>query len=120
MPVSGSARYAYRCQVLDWIDGDTLHVDADLGFSLHLHFTVRVAGIDAPELHGETKAAGVAALNHARTIAPAGCFVIAQTAKSGDKFGRWLAKVTLDDGRDFAAQMIAAGHAKSYDGGARA
>lgn len=125
MPTAvGSVRYVYRCQVMAWLDGDTCKLDVDLGFGLHHVLTVRVAGINAPELHSRDpveKAAGREARAHAEQLAPTGCFVLAQTAKNRDqeKFGRWLATITLDDGKDFALQMIAAGQARPYDGGKR-
>jgi hypothetical protein len=42
--------WEYRAQVL-WVhDGDTLGVDLDLGLHTHLHTTLRLHGINAPEL----------------------------------------------------------------------
>jgi endonuclease YncB( thermonuclease family) len=36
-----------------------------------------------------------------------------------EKYGRYLAKITLPDNTDYASVMIAAGHAKPYFGGTR-
>lgn len=118
-PAVGSVRYAYRCQVVTWTDGDTCRLDVDLGFDLHYLIVARIAGINTPETSGATKAAGIAAREYAQTIAPGGCFVVAQTAKPREKYGRWMASITLDNGHDFAREMIAAGHAVEYDGGSR-
>jgi endonuclease YncB( thermonuclease family) len=53
---------------------------------------------------------------------PVGTAVVINTVKAGgdkEKFGRWLARVTLPGGVDLATAMIAAGHAVPYEGGAR-
>jgi micrococcal nuclease len=112
--------YLYDCRIVAWTDGDTLVVDCGLGFRLTFRQAVRLYGSNAPELHGATREAGLAALNFAAALAPPGSAVAVESYKNGrEKFGRWLAKVTLPDGRDVSAAMIAAGHAVSYDGGKR-
>lgn len=42
--------YEYRAKVLRVIDGDTIEVIADLGFDVSRRITLRLYGIDAPEL----------------------------------------------------------------------
>ena len=42
--------YTYEARVLSVHDGDTLTIDVDLGMSIHRHETVRLAGINTPEL----------------------------------------------------------------------
>lgn len=114
--------YQYRCEILSWLDGDTARVAVDLGFGIWLHETVRVDGINTPEIHSKNaaeKKAGLLSKSHAEVLAPVGAVLGIQTAKAGkdrEKFGRWLARITLGDGRDFASAMIAAGQAKEYHG----
>jgi endonuclease YncB( thermonuclease family) len=51
---------------------------------------------------------------------PACLIVTLQTFKdSKEKYGRYLAKITLPDGSDFASAMVAAGHAVPYFGGTK-
>lgn len=110
------AIYLYQAVVTGVIDGDTCVVDLDMG--LHLHMTerrVRIAHINAPEL-GTPE--GVAAATFARFLLPSGSSVGIKSLTKPDKYGRLLADVTLSDGSDFAARMIAAGHAVAYEGGA--
>jgi micrococcal nuclease len=42
--------YEYHCEVMRVVDGDTLHLDVDLGCDVHTLMTVRLDGIDAPEM----------------------------------------------------------------------
>jgi micrococcal nuclease len=48
--------YEYNCEVKRVVDGDTVDVVIDLGFSIHYASRVRLYGIDTPESHEpETK-----------------------------------------------------------------
>jgi endonuclease YncB( thermonuclease family) len=103
-------------------DGDTMTLDIDLGFD-HLisgqdwdgktRLSCRVLGINAPEL---STAAGKAALAFAETLLKPGDLV--QVTSSGwDKYGgRFDGAVTLPDGSDFAAKMVAGNQAAPWDG----
>lgn len=107
---------SFNCTVLEWHDGDTCRLLIDVGLAgLTMHRVVRVFGIDAPELNCD---AGLKAKEAAESLAPQGSTVVCITAKKRecDSFGRWLAKVTLPGGLDFAAEMIRDGHARAYLG----
>ena len=85
---------------------------------------MRVYGINAHEtrsLDAEEKRKGLEAKEYAKMLAPNGSSVQVVTHKIGEeeKFGRWLADITLPGDRDFAKLMIAAGHAVPYFGGHR-
>lgn len=111
--------YRYLCRVVEWRDGDTLVVDVDLGFRLTARLAVRLAGIDTPETLGKTKAAGLAAKAFAESLAPPGTLVLVRSHKPTrpeEKYGRWLAEVTLPEGEDLAGLLVAAGHARIYAG----
>jgi micrococcal nuclease len=109
--------------VLSVTDGDTLRARipawAETPFEV---MGLRIAGIDTPEsVRSRAKCPdevekGLAAKRVARTMLEPG-----QTIKFRfvglDKYGgRILAAVTLPSGEDFATVMIAAGHARPYDG----
>jgi endonuclease YncB( thermonuclease family) len=97
-------------------DGDTVTLNADLGWHITFVVHVRVAHIDAPELHAP---GGVEARHFlVDELAPVGSFVTL-TSHSLDKYGRTLGTLTLADGRDVSVEMLAAGHAVPYEGGAR-
>ena len=100
----------YPAVVLSWHDGDTGHLDIDLGFAIHLHDqpSCRIFGINAPELSTD---AGKAALLVAEQICPVGTKV-SVISHGWDKYGgRFDGSLTLPDGSDYAARMIAAGAA---------
>lgn len=107
----------YPGVVRDWHDGDTCHVDIDLGFfeSLRAYdinggprVSCRIFGINAPEL---STAAGKTALAYAQQICPPGTKVTV-TSHGLDKYGgRFDGSLTLPDGQDFASLMLSSGNA---------
>lgn len=98
--------------VVRLIDGDTVvvHMEVMPKFMLH-EAHVRVQGINAPEMNTQ---AGRDALVYAKNLLPENS-VITLTMNDTDKYGRMLARVTMTDGRDFGAVMIAAGQAVEYN-----
>lgn len=90
------------------IDGDTVvvHVGILPGKELHGE-SVRVAGINAPELRN---AGGAAARDYLSELLPAGTEVLVIASRE-DKYGRLLARIVLPDGRDASDLMLSAGHA---------
>lgn len=110
--------YEYRAIIVSNYDADTLRLDIDLGFGNWTKSQpVRLYGIDAPELDTP---AGKAARDYVKTLLPAGSKVVITTFKDAkEKYGRYLAKITLTDGSDLATLLVIANHATPYFGGAR-
>lgn len=122
-----------EARVVRVVDGDTIVVRARIWFGQDVETSVRVRGLDTPELKGrcpaEISAAG-AARDYARRLLPAGAKVTL-TRIAPDKYAaRVDARVALPaasessrqatkDERDFAQAMLAAGHGRPYDGGRR-
>lgn len=115
----------YTCRVVEWIDGDTCDVDVLLSFlgtAIALRQRVRVDGINTPETRSSNpveKANGIASRLRAAVLAPVGSLVTLRSAnlkKEREKYGRWLAVITLADGQDFAGVMISEGLATAYHG----
>lgn len=105
--------WTYPAAVDRVYDGDTIvcHVliHPNEGGELHdIH--VRVEGINAPELN---TALGKEAKQFAETLLPVGEQVML-IARKRDKYGRFLARITLSNGSDFGDKMIASGHAVPY------
>ena len=117
--------YEYDCVVVQIVDGDTLDVSADLGFSISLAERARVYGLNCREIHStdiEEKRLGLADKAFAEGLLPSGTHAKMRSHKIDDpreKFGRWLCEIELPNGKDFAAEMIAAGHGIAYFGGRR-
>ena len=120
-------------------DGDTIKVQAEIWPGITWAGSVRVLGVDTPEIRGkcpEEKAAAIAAREFVKlTIRKhsIGDEVVLHNVKLGKFAGRVLADVEFYDGtvtltddgivevvrRDLAELLIAEGHARPYDGGAR-
>lgn len=96
--------YQYKAKITNVVDGDTFDMDIDLGFNIHIHERVRLLNIDTPEKFGKEKELGLIVKQYATDCFFGEEVVIrsekADTAADTDSFGRWLVKVTLDDGRD--------------------
>lgn len=98
----------YPAVVTSIHDGDTFHLDIDLGFGIHaLKFVCRVYGINAPELSTE---AGKAALAYLESIMPVGSSVMV-TSHSWDKYGGRFDGECSYNGLDIGQAMIASGNA---------
>ena len=102
------------------VDGDTIDVTIDLGFSLYHKTRIRLAGINTPETRTrdlEEKAAGIRAKDYLIKLIEEANLITLQTEKTG-KFGRYLGIVYADD-VDLNQTLINEGHATVYDGGKR-
>jgi micrococcal nuclease len=118
-PTSIEPGWAYRAVVASITDGDTLRVVADLGFNSYVYHSIRIARLDAPELFtsdplGREK--GRTARAHLESICPPGTKCLIRTDKDKQSFGRYIASITLSDGRDVAEQMVLAGHGEFSQG----
>ncbi len=104
------------------VDGDTLYINIinthDEGFGIisetRLQQDFRIMNLDAPEITkpGTSKAEvqhGQEAKKFAESLLSQP-FVL--TSFKGDRYGRYLAKIKLSDGKDFAEEMIKAGFQK--------
>lgn len=109
-----AAFYFYNAQVTRVIDGDTFEAEVDLGFRLKLGVTVRLYGLNCPELHGATKEAGLAAKARVEQLT-AGQRILLESWKL-DKYGRSVARVQLPDGRHLTDVLLAEGHGVAYLG----
>lgn len=106
--------FEYPATVTKVIDGDTVDVDVDLGMHVHTRTRLRVIGINAPET---STVSGKLAQGWARAVLPLGAFITIKTEKDKtEKYGRWLASITMPDGRDYAEMAIENGHAVAWDG----
>lgn len=109
--------YTYHARIQRWVDGDTVDLRVDLGFKMYAETRFRLYGIDTPERGAPGWSEATAA---AKEFAPEGSYVVAQTYKDGDKYGRWLALIELEDGSMVNERLIEGGYAVAYDGGKKA
>lgn len=105
----------YTAQVRRVYDGDTFHVDIDLGLRIRLEYQrLRMARIDSPEIKGRSRTRGLAARDYLRSLIDKQEVMI-NTYQKG-KYGRWIAEVYVHDyehgWRNVSDMMMQAGHAK--------
>jgi micrococcal nuclease len=114
--------YRYVGRVLRVIDGDTIDVEIDLGFSIRLQQRVRVlgslGGIDTAELNAVDpglRALAQAAKVRAVSLCPVGSLVKLRTEQDKmDGFKRYLAEVILADNRSLGNILLAEGLAVTW------
>ncbi len=111
--------YQYQANIVDVHDGDTVRADIDLGFNIWRHNEpLRLNGIDAPELRGASKDAGILARDALREKVLGKHVTICTIKDRQEKYGRYLANIYVDD-ELINDWMISQGFAKPYFGGKR-
>lgn len=117
----------YDVHIVKVVDGDTVDVDIDLGFNIHLKDErVRIMGIDTPESRTSDKVEklfGLAAKNRLYQLLEKDAKLITTEDKDGEdmkgKFGRILGDFRAADGRLVTEIMIEEGHCVPYFGGSK-
>lgn len=114
--------YLFEAKVLNVVDGDTIDVSVDLGFSVYSHQRLRLYGIDTEELTStvaeERELAKKAKQRLIYLVLDKKIYI--QTFKT-DKYGRYLAKLylNLDESVSVNDLLITENLAKPYFGGQR-
>jgi endonuclease YncB( thermonuclease family) len=109
-----------KARVFRVLDGDTFEARAAIWLGQSIEVRVRIAGIDAPELHGRCEAErrrGEAARNWL-TRRIEGSQVKLSNVRY-DKYGGRVDASVRDAKGDVGADLIAAGLARAYRGGRR-
>lgn len=119
--------YTYKALVTKVIDGDTIDVDIDLGFNVHVHERIRLLGINTPEIFGSKakneieRQKGLDAKQFVESwVASQNNVVMLTThdakALKKEKYGRWLALICpLDSSSEEESLnhlLVENGHAK--------
>lgn len=106
--------FMYKAHATRVYDGDTCTVDLDLGFDIFQRHSIRLKGINTPELKGATRIAGLAARDALAGMIE-GREVIVRTHKDkAEKYGRYLGTIFVQQGDvlvDVNEYMVRAGHA---------
>lgn len=114
-PVTGPV----EARLVEITDGDSFKALARIWPGMEIRVTVRLRGVDAPELRGKCAREKVMALYARRRLAEllgSGEMVLVNVS-GGKYYGRVLADVRLSDGRDISAVMLTSGLVVSYGGG---
>ena len=99
------------------MDGDTVDAEVDLGFDVRFGMRLRLWGINAPEMRGETAEKGRESRIRLRDL----CFLAANQAivrthkDRQDKYGRYLAEIAaFGASRTINQQLVDEGFAVQY------
>lgn len=113
-PESLPVQYSpFRAVIDRVVDGDTVYVFVSLGMDQYTYESIRIYNLNAPELFTADlleREKGRAARTYLESIAPPGTRCVIRTDRDRTTFGRYVASVLLEDGRDVASEMVAAGH----------
>lgn len=105
--------FTYNATVYNVVDADTADLDIDLGFGIFKKTRVRLARVDAPEIHTEE---GKRAKEYVDNLLT-GRGVVVRTQKTG-KFGRWIAEIhvpTKEGMKNLSDLLIEHGLAQEVD-----
>ena len=110
--------YEYEAIVTSVYDADTIRVDIDLGFFTWIHNqSIRLKGIDAPEIRGAERPQGLVAKDALLTMIQPGDQIVLRTYKDSlkGKYGRWVADVFTNDGVHVNEWLVANDYATKVD-----
>ena len=107
--------YEYRARIVRVIDGDTVEAEVDLGFHISTRMTMRLFGINTPEIKGVSRPEGRASRDFLIQLIDThthgtGELTIRTQKDATEKYGRLLATL-LADNVNLNEALIAAGHA---------
>ncbi len=109
--------------VIRVIDGDTVEVMVRIWLRQYIAARVRLAGVNAPELHrpkcAEEKIKAEAAAGRLRALLPKGTVVTLKDIRDGKWAGRIVARLTVAGNVDVSEVLIEEGFGRPYDGGKR-
>ena len=111
--------FEYRARILRVIDGDTVEADLELGFNVSLRTTLRLAGIDTPEVRGPEQQQGRAATAYLKLLldklaGPEHEVTVRTQKDRAGKYGRYLADLMVGS-RNLNEAMVLAGHARRLE-----
>ena len=111
--------YEYKCKIVRVVDGDTVDVDVDLGWStFRCGERIRLYGVDTPECRtrdAQEKQAGLAAKDYVTRRLQLGVTYTLTTKEKG-KFGRYLGVILLEDGTSINEALVEENLAVAYHG----
>lgn len=112
--------YEYRAEITKVYDGDgSFNATVDLGMTVKLFKSIRLFGIDTPEVRGSSKEAGYIVRDFVRSLILNKEVIIKTERDSTGKYGRLLATITTLDGINLNQTLLDLGYAKPYDGGSK-
>jgi micrococcal nuclease len=113
--------YEYRAKVIRVVDGDTIAFAVDLGLDVSVNLTVRLIGVNCPEMKGDTRLQGRMAkaftsdwMGFHGDFIDGERWVSLHTHKDKrEKYGRYLGEI-YSNSRCLNEDLVAAEHAVRY------
>ena len=108
--------YHYKAKLHSVYDGDTIRLDIDLGFGVWLNKqTIRLAGIDAPEIRGAEREDGLKAKEALSEMLQKAESISLRTFRDKKgKYGRWVG-VIYANYLNINEWMVENKYAKTYE-----
>lgn len=97
--------YEYQGRIVKYRDGDTVEIDLDLGFKVHLTIPLRLARIDTPEVRTQPSLAKVATDKLKELTENQ---LVTVQSKGKDRYGRYIAELFVE-GKNINDQMMGFG-----------
>lgn len=116
-------------QVIRVVDGDTVVLNADLGFRLNLQVKARLYGIDTPEMRAPDRPEGIEAKSYLEDLIEEWridnqgdetghpWLIIEIHKNKSDSFWRWTVRLIGKGNMDLNRRLVTAGHARPADFG---
>lgn len=116
--------WRYLATVVRVVDGDTLDLAVQLGFTIQVEQRVRLlgsrGGVNTPELHSADPAqrdrARAAMVRVIRTVPPGTAVRVRTQQDKRDGFRRYLAEIITEDGTNLGDALLAEGLADVWKG----
>jgi micrococcal nuclease len=108
--------YFYNGVVSNVYDGDTIRANVDLGFNTWIfNMKLRLSGLDTPEIRGIERPEGLVARDFVIQRIPVGTTIQIMTERDmTGKYGRYLATIFYDGGKNLNQELLESGNAKPY------
>lgn len=107
--------YEYAAKVVKVVDGDTVDLEVDLGFSITLKERFRLHRINAPEKRGPSKPQGEESTLHLMKLTDGVEITIKTIKDQKEKYGRFLVEIyRKSDGACLNDLMVHDGHASYH------
>jgi endonuclease YncB( thermonuclease family) len=104
-----------RARLISVTDGDTVRLELDLGYRVYTEQSIRIAGVNAPELRQTPEGAQAAAWAAQWFMAhgvhgPMRWPFLLHSERDGQSFSRYVGAIFCGQGHSLGDDLIAAGH----------
>lgn len=111
--------YIRKCKLIRVVDGDTVILRIDLGYKCFTEHSIRLLGVDTPELRSKDPDERMRAQDAKSFVKDwfrsHGQDLVIRSEKS-DSFGRWLGDISCSSCKsNLGGRLLELGHAEPYE-----